>query len=152
MAFKGEYLRTEATGWPFKDPENLISQPSMFLGTQASKRTWPRTLCALMRGGLGEWDDLSLRSSCKEPASPPVWCSAELGKKKWSFGPRATLLRLWFESTAALWRSQIKSEISSCIPSRPNLSMYFSVFSVKTETAFWSNPVTAAWYRNGHCL
>lgn len=113
----GEFLRAEANGCPFKDPPNLISQPSTFLGTQTSNRTWPSTLCALMLGALGREIDLSFCSSCKDPESLPLWFSAELGKKKWSLGSTATLLRLWLEFTATFRRSQISSDISSCMPS-----------------------------------
>lgn len=50
MAFRGESLRTEENGWPFKEEVHLTSQPSTFLGTQASKRIWPSTVCALKLG------------------------------------------------------------------------------------------------------
>lgn len=109
---KGECLRAEASGCPFREPWNLISQPSTFFGTQTSKRNWPRTLCALMPGGLESGDVLSFGSG-EEGCSPTSWESAELGKKKWSLGPTATLLKLWFELTAAFWRSHINSGISS---------------------------------------
>lgn len=79
MPWSGECLRAEATGCPFKEPQNLMSQPSTFLGTQASNRSSPRTLCALILGGVGRWTDLSFRSSCG-PGSRPLWYSAELGK------------------------------------------------------------------------
>lgn len=153
MAFNGERLLAEANGWPFKEPENLISQPSMFFGTQASKRTWPRTLWALiLGGGLEDWVDLSFGSSCSDPEeSLPVWYSAELGKKKWSLGPSATLLRLWFESTAAFWRSQIKSDNSSCMPSMPVLSPSLRDFWEKTDRACSSSLETAALYWIGQC-
>lgn len=52
MPRMGDLLRTDANGSPFREPENLISQPSTFFGTHASKRDWPRTLFALIQGGL----------------------------------------------------------------------------------------------------
>ena len=147
-----EYLRAEASGCPFKEPENLISQPSMFLGTQTSKRNCPRTLCALMRGGSGTGTDLSFSSSGEGPESLPFWYSAELGKKKWSLGSIATLLRLWFEFTAAFWRLHINSDISSCVPSMPALSPSSWIFWRCTEAAFSRSSVTAALYSVGYCL
>lgn len=114
-----EFLREEevAYGWPLRQPPNLISQPSMFLGTHESNRNCPRTLLAFMLvGWSGRKDDLSLCSSCEDDGSVLLlWYGAELGKKKWSLGPVATLFRLWLESTATFWRSHINSEISSCV-------------------------------------
>lgn len=137
-------LLIEASGSPFKQPENLISQPSTFFGTHASKRAWPRTLFALIQG-VGRCADRSFRSCCIDPNSLLFWYSDELGRKKWSLGPTATLLKLWFESTAAFWRSHIKSDISSSI-------WDLLSFSEKVETAFSSNSATAPVYCNDWCL
>lgn len=125
-------------------PLNLISQPSTFFATQASKNTWPRTVFMLMQG-LDRWGDLSFRS-CRDSNSLLFWSSDELGRKKWSFGPTATLPKLWFEATAAFWRSQIKVEI--CIFSMLDFSPSFWIFSRKTETACSSNSVKAV----VHCV
>lgn len=66
-AFNGECLRAEEVGWPFEEVENLTSQPSMFLGTQASKRIWPTKVCAL-KLGFGQIGR-SFLSSGEEPES-----------------------------------------------------------------------------------
>lgn len=80
MAFSGECLRAEEKGWHFKEEVYLTSQPSTFLGTQASKRIWPSTVCAL-KLGFGQMGR-SFLSSEEEPESLTFCRSDELGKKK----------------------------------------------------------------------
>lgn len=138
-AQKGERLLTEATGSPFKLPENLISQPSTFFGTQASNKICPRTVFVLILG-LGRWGDLCFCSSMGS-GSLLFRYSDELGVKKRSLGSSAALLELWFETAAALRRSQ------SCIFSMLDFSPSFRIFSEKTETACSSNSVIAL-----HCI
>ena len=151
VPLKSECLGAEAHDLPFS-PENLTSQPSTFLGTQTSKRNWPRTLWALMLGKLGRQTGLSFCSSCGVPHSLSLWCPAELGKKKWSVGPTATLLRLLFEFIATFCRSQIKSDISSCVPSIPVLSLSSITFCEYIVTAFSNKWFTAILYWIGWCL
>lgn len=150
-----EFLREEevAYGWPFREPPNLISHPSMFFGTHESNRNCPRTLWAFMLvGWSGRKEDLSLCSSCEDDGSlllVVLWYGAELGKKKWSLGPVATLLRLWLEFTAAFWRSHINSEISSCVRA---LSPCCRIFCKWTDMAFSRKLEMTARYCIGLCV
>ena len=102
MGLNGPSCRAEANvGRPFGDTVGLMSHPSTFFGTQTSNRIWPRTPLGSMQGG---WDMLRLWSSIREPGSRDSSWSFELGKKKWSLGLLATLLKLSFELAAALCR------------------------------------------------
>jgi hypothetical protein len=153
IPLKGEFLGAEARGLPFRFPQNFTSQPSTFLGTQTSKRNCPRTLWALMLGKLGTQIGSSFCSSRGIPDSLSLLlCPAELGKKKWSLGPTATLLKLSFELIATFCRSQINSDISSCVPSIPVLSRSSITFREYVDTAFSNNWLTAALYWIGWCL
>lgn len=71
IGLKWEFLREEVYGRLLKEFDDFISQPSTFLGTQTSKRTWPRTPWRLMLGGWGKWIKPSFCSSCKDPKSLP---------------------------------------------------------------------------------
>jgi hypothetical protein len=84
-------------GRRFGDTVGLMSHPSTFFGTQTSNIFWPRT----PRGSiLGGYDSCCL--SIRESDSLDSLWSFELGKKKWSLGLLATLLRLSFELAATL--------------------------------------------------
>lgn len=151
MPLKGECRGGEARNLPFRFPEHFKSQHSTFLGTQTSKRNWPRTLWGLMLGKLGT-QGFSFCSSCGIPDSLSLLCPAELGKKKWSLGPNATLLKLSFELIATFCRSQINSDISSWVPSIPVLSRSSIAFREYMDVAFSNKCLTAALYWIGCCL
>jgi len=146
-------LKGDTRDLPLRFPQNFTSsQPSTFFGTQTSKRNCPRTLWALMLGKLGAQTGSSFCSSRGIPDSLSLLlCPAELGKKKWSLGPTATLLKLSFELIATFCRSQINSDISSCVPSIPVLSRSSITFREYVDTAFSNKWLTAALYWIGWC-
>lgn len=109
IGLNGPSCRAEANvGRPFGDTVGLMSHPSTFFGTQTSNRIWPRTPLGSMLGG---WDKWRLWSSIREPGSLDSSWSFELGKKKWSLGLLATLLKLSFELAAALCKLQTECAI-----------------------------------------
>lgn len=99
IGFKELFLRLVTNVCrPFRAIPGLMSQSSILFGMQTSKRIWLRTPWGLMLG-RSKISPCCLLSD--GPASFLSLDSIELGRKKWSLGPFATLFRLSFELAAA---------------------------------------------------
>lgn len=108
IGLKGLYRRDDGiVCLLFKDMPGFMSQPSMFLGMQASKRIWPSTPFGEAPGEFclrGEsdfwrrcvWSGISVSSNPIKPDN-----------ERWSLGLTATCLNVSFEPIASVPRSDM---------------------------------------------
>ena len=144
MGLKGACLRVRADAGAFEEPDDLISQSSTSLGTQTSKRIWPKTPWALMLGRLDRWIKPSLCSFRTDPTFLPSWYSNELGEMKWSFNSSATLPKHSFELLVAFSGWQMELDVSSCISKLILSASSLRILWEYIIAAFSRSSVTAA--------
>jgi hypothetical protein len=140
IGLNGPSCRAEVSDeHPFGDTVGLMSHPSTFFGTQTSNRIWPRTPWGSRWDGC---DICRLCSSIRESGSFDSLWSFELGKKKWSLGLLATLLRLSFELAAALCRLHTECAILYSWSPVALLSFSWPLWQ-KVTRAFFNRSFTA---------